>query len=140
VVPVTAEEVHRFAAPLPRTEVAMVRDSLKFRVRGIGYLAIAPDEQTIGFAFPKAERAALMASEPAKFHLPRESDMRFNRVQARLAAPGRGEMRELVLDAGRWGCRRRSSPPTSRWSRAGGRPAARSDRTHGVRRPLPPGT
>ena len=97
--PVTADEVRRFAAPLPRTEVAMVRDSLKFRVRSIVYLAIAPDEQTIGFAFPKAERAALVASEPAKFHLPRESDMRFNWVQARLAALERDEMEELVLDA-----------------------------------------
>jgi hypothetical protein len=98
-VPVTADEVHRFAAPLPRTEVAMVRDSVKFRVRGIVYLAISPDEQTIGFAFPKAERAALVASEPAKFHLPRASDMRFNWVEARLAALDRDEVQELVLDA-----------------------------------------
>jgi hypothetical protein len=97
--PVTADEVHRFAAPLPRTEVAMVRDSMKFRVRSIVYLAISADEQTIGFAFPKAERAALVASEPAKFHLPRESDLRFNWVQAWLAALDRDEMQELVLDA-----------------------------------------
>jgi hypothetical protein len=97
--PVTADEVHRFAAPLPRTEVAMVRDSMKFRVRSIVYLAISADEQIIGFAFPKAERAALVASEPAKFHLPRESDMRFNWVQAWLAALDRDEMQELVLDA-----------------------------------------
>jgi len=100
-VPVTAEDVRRFAAPLPRTEVAIVRESLKFRVRSIVYLAIAPDEQTIGFAFPKAERAALVASEPTKFHLPRASDMRFNWVEARLAALDRDEMRELVLDAWR---------------------------------------
>lgn len=97
--PVTADEVHRFAAPLPRTEVAIVREAMKFRVRGIVYLAIAPDEQTIGFGFPKAERAALVAAEPAKFHLPRESDLRFNWVRARLAALDRDEMQELVLDA-----------------------------------------
>ena len=96
---VAADEVHRFAAPLPRTEVAMVRDSMKFRVRSIVYLAISADEQTIGIAFPKAERAALVASEPAKFHLPRESDMRFNWVQAWLSALDRAEMQELVLDA-----------------------------------------
>jgi hypothetical protein len=77
----------------------MVRESLKFRVRGIVYLAVAADEQTIGFAFPKAERAALVAGEPAKFQLPRESDMRFNWVRARLAALDRDEMQELVLDA-----------------------------------------
>ncbi|MGI5126978.1 MmcQ/YjbR family DNA-binding protein [Pseudonocardia sp. CA-107938] len=97
--PVTADEIRRFAAPLPRTEVAMVRDSLKFRIRSIVYLAISPDERTIGFAFPKAERADLVASEPAKFHLPRESDLRFNWVQAWLAALDPDEMRELVLDA-----------------------------------------
>jgi len=77
----------------------MVRDSMKFRVRSIVYLAIASDEQTIGFAFPKAERAALVASEPEKFLLPRESDMRFNWVEGRLAALDRDEMQELVLDA-----------------------------------------
>ncbi len=97
--PVTADEVHRFAAPLPRTEVAIVRESLKFRIRSIVYLAIAADEQTIGFAFPKAERAALVAAEPEKFHLPPESAMRFNWVEARLAALDRDEMQELVLDA-----------------------------------------
>ena len=77
----------------------MVRDSMKFRVRSIVYLAISADEQTIGFAFPKAERADLVASEPAKFHFPPESAMRFNWVEARLAALDRDEVEELVLDA-----------------------------------------
>lgn len=99
--PVTAEDVRRLAAPLPRTEVAMVRDAMKFRVRGIVYAAISPDELTMGFAFPKEERAALVAAEPAKFHLPIPSDMRFNWVRAWLAALDHDEMRELVIDAWR---------------------------------------
>lgn len=99
--PVTAEDVHRIAAPLPRTEVAMVRDAMKFRIRGIVYAAISADELTMGFAFPKEERAALVAAEPTKFHLPRASDMRFNWVQAWLAALDHAEMRELVIEAWR---------------------------------------
>ncbi|MFC4943938.1 MmcQ/YjbR family DNA-binding protein [Pseudonocardia sp. GCM10023141] len=97
--PVTAEDIRSVAAPLPRTEVAFVRDAMKFRVRGIVYAAVAPDELTMGFAFPKDERAALVAAQPAKFHLPIESDMRFNWVRAWLAPLGFDEMRELVLDA-----------------------------------------
>ena len=55
----------------------------------------------MGFAFPKAEREALIASEPNKFLLPRQSDLRFNWVEVRLHAIDDIEMRELVLDAWR---------------------------------------
>jgi hypothetical protein len=55
----------------------------------------------MGFAFPKEERAALVASEPETFHLPRESDMRFNWVQAWLSKLDEDRMTELVLDAWR---------------------------------------
>lgn len=55
----------------------------------------------MGFAFPKEERAALFLSEPHKFELPAESDLRFDRVHARLAALGPAETRELVVDAWR---------------------------------------
>jgi hypothetical protein len=40
-------------------------------------------------------------SEPHKFHLPPESDMRFNWVHADLAALDPTEARELVVDAWR---------------------------------------
>jgi hypothetical protein len=98
---VTADQIRRFARTLPRTEEALVRDSVKFRVRGIVYLAIAPDEESMGFGFPKEERAALVAAEPDKFSLPIPSDMRFNWARARLAALDEEEMRELVVEAWR---------------------------------------
>jgi len=55
----------------------------------------------MGFAFPKEERDALIASEPDKFLMPRVSDQRYQWVEARLAALDREELREIVLDAWR---------------------------------------
>lgn len=55
----------------------------------------------MGFAFPKDERDALVASEPHKFLLPRPSDMRYHWVVVRLAAIDHQEMTELVIDAWR---------------------------------------
>ena len=55
----------------------------------------------MGFAFPKEERDALIASEPDKFILPKQSDQRYNWVVVRLAKIDRAEMREIVLDAWR---------------------------------------
>jgi len=65
------------------------------------YLAFSPDETIMGFAFPKEERDALIASAPDRFALPRRSDLRFNWVHARLDRLDAAEMRELVLDAWR---------------------------------------
>jgi len=98
---VTVEQIRAVALPLPRTEERLVRDRITFRVGRIVYLAVAPDETTMGFGFPKEERAALVAAEPEKFHLPIPSDMRFNWVRAWLAALAEDEMRELVTDAWR---------------------------------------
>ena len=49
--------------------------------------------------FGAKERDALIASEPEKFMMPRESDLRYNWVVVRLAAIDQVEMRELVIDA-----------------------------------------
>jgi hypothetical protein len=98
---VTIDDVRRVVAPLPRSYEVVVRDRVKFRVGQIVYLAFSEDETVMGFAFPKEERAALVASEPDKFMLPRTSDMRFNWVLVRLDAIDAAEMRELVLDAWR---------------------------------------
>jgi hypothetical protein len=98
---VTAEQVRRVAVALPRTEEALVRESVKFRVRQIVYAAISPDETLLGFGFPKEERAALVASEPDKFLMPIKSDERFHWVRARMAALDEDEMRELIIDAWR---------------------------------------
>lgn len=98
---VTVEDVRRFALTLPRTSEHLIRDRIKFRVGRIVYVAFSRDETIMGFGFPKEERAALVAAEPDKFLLPREPDMRFNWVEARMAALDPDEMRELVLEAWR---------------------------------------
>lgn len=98
---VTVDDVRELALSLPRSYEALVRDRVKFRVRSIVYLALSRDETVLGFAFPKEERAGLVAAEPDKFALPRESDMRYNWVHVRLAALDHAELRELVIDAWR---------------------------------------
>ena len=98
---VTVDDVRDLAETLPRSYEVLVRDRVKFRVGQMVYVAFSRDEQTMGFGFPKEERAALVASEPAKFLLPPESDLRFNWVVVRLAAIDEEEMRELVLGAWR---------------------------------------
>jgi hypothetical protein len=98
---VRIEDVRAFASTLPRAYEALVRDRVKFRVGRIVFLAFSRDETIMGFGFPKEERAALVASEPDKFLLPRGSDLRYHWVHARLSALDQAEMRELVLDAWR---------------------------------------
>ncbi|SDM03342.1 hypothetical protein SAMN05421874_13627 [Nonomuraea maritima] len=98
---VTVEDVRQFALTLPRTSEHLIHDRVKFRVGRIVYVAFSRDETLMGFGFPKEERAALVAAEPEKFLLPRESDLRYHWVEARLAAIDAAEMRELVLDAWR---------------------------------------
>ena len=98
---VTMDEVRAFAATLPRSSEAFVRGRVKFRIGRIVWLAFSRDGSTMGFAFPKEWRDALVASEPEKFSLPSESDMRFHWVHANLAALDPTEARELVVDAWR---------------------------------------
>jgi hypothetical protein len=96
---VTLDDVRDLARTLPRTEEALVRDFVKFRVRGIVYAAVSPDETLLGFGYPRDGRADLVAAEPHKFLMPIKSDERYHWVRARMAALGLDEMRELVLDA-----------------------------------------
>ncbi|MFA7761500.1 MmcQ/YjbR family DNA-binding protein [Streptomyces sp. NPDC048723] len=97
----TVDDVRRLAMGLPRTEEHLIRDRVKFRIGSIVYLALSRDESELGFAFPKEERAALVAGEPEKFFLPRESDLRFNWVEAHLGALDQNELTELVTEAWR---------------------------------------
>jgi hypothetical protein len=98
---ITVEDVRRLTSTLPRSSEHLIRDRIKFRVGQIVYVAFSRDETLMGFAFPKEEREALVAAEPEKFLMPRESDMRFNWVVARMAALEEEEMRELVIEAWR---------------------------------------
>ncbi|WP_327092926.1 MmcQ/YjbR family DNA-binding protein [Nonomuraea sp. NBC_01738] len=98
---ITVEDVRRLTRTFPRSSEHLIRDRVKFRVGAIVYVAFSRDETLMGFGFPKEERAALVAAEPAKFELPRESDLRFHWVVARMEALDEPEMRELVTEAWR---------------------------------------
>ena len=96
---VTLEDVRGVARALPRSYEVVVRGRVKFRVGRIVYLDFSRDQSLMGFAFPREWRPVLVASEPDKFLLPIESEMRWNWARVRLAAIDEHEMRELVLDA-----------------------------------------
>ena len=98
---VTIDDVRAVATTLPRSYEVLVRDRVKFRVGRIVYLAFSRDESEMGFAFPKEEREALVASEPEKFMMPSQADMRYHWVDVRMGALDGTEMRELVVDAWR---------------------------------------
>lgn len=98
---VTVEDVRRVVSRFPRSSEHLIRDRVKFRVGSIVYVSFSRDETLMGFAFPKEERDALIAAEPAKFLLPEESSLRFNWVVARMAELSEPEMRELVTEAWR---------------------------------------
>jgi hypothetical protein len=84
---------------LPRTTEHLVRGRVKFRVGKIVYLAFSRDATELGFAFPKEWRDALVESEPDKFRLPEQSDLRYNWAVVRLGAIAPAELHDLVVDA-----------------------------------------
>jgi hypothetical protein len=96
---VTLDDVRTLALSLPRSYEAFVRGRVKFRVGRIVYLAFSRDETLMGFGFPKDWREALVETEPEKFMLPRDSDLRYNWAVVRLAAIDEAEMHDLVIEA-----------------------------------------
>jgi len=96
---VSLDDVRALAVSLPRSYEAFVRGRVKFRVGRIVYLAFSRDETQMGFGFPKDWREALVQTEPEKFMLPRDSDLRYNWAVVRLAAIDETEMHDLVIDA-----------------------------------------
>jgi hypothetical protein len=96
---VTTDEIRAIASTLPRSSEALVRGRVKFRIGRIVYLSLSRDGETMGFAFPKQLREALVESEPEKFSLPSQGDLRYHWVHVRLAAIDATELRELVEDA-----------------------------------------
>ena len=93
------DEACAFARTLPRSSEAFVRGRVKFRIGRIVYLSFSKDGSTMGFAFPKDWRSALVESEPEKFSLPSEHDMRYHWVHVDLSVIDGDEMRDLVEDA-----------------------------------------
>ncbi|OBK71656.1 MmcQ/YjbR family DNA-binding protein [Mycobacterium sp. 1274761.0] len=98
---ITVDDVRHITASLPRAYEVVVRDQIKFRVGQIVFVAFSRDETVMGVAFPKEERAAMVAAEPHKFTFPRPSDMRYNWIHVRLDAIDLEEVRELVIDGWR---------------------------------------
>lgn len=98
---VTVDDARSVAATLPRSHEAVVRGRVTFRIGQIVYLAFSRDETIMEFAFPKEWRAALVAAEPDRFLLPRQSDLRFNWVCVRLETIDLDELRDLVVKAWR---------------------------------------
>jgi hypothetical protein len=96
---VTVEQVRAFAGGLPRSSEGLVRGQVTFRIGRIVWLALSRDGATMGFAFPKELRQALVEGDPEKFSLPSKSDLRYHWAHVRLAAIDEDEMRELVEDA-----------------------------------------
>jgi len=96
---VTIDDVRAIAETLPRSSEALVRGRVKFRIGRIVYLSFSRDGSTMGFAFPKEWRNALVESEPEKFSLPSQSDLRYHWVHVDLSAIDEEEMRQLVEDA-----------------------------------------
>jgi hypothetical protein len=96
---VTLDDVRSVARALPRTTEAFVRGRIKFRVGRIVYASFSRDETIMGFGFPKEWREALVESDPARFMLPSQFDMRYNWVHVRLDAINKAEMQDLILDA-----------------------------------------
>ncbi|MDX6199565.1 MAG: hypothetical protein QOJ79_2716 [Actinomycetota bacterium] len=98
---VTADDVRRIASALPRTTEHLIHDRVKFRIGSLVYVALSRDEEVMGFAFPKEERDALVASAPDRFSMPAKSDLRYNWVHVRLATLSLHELEELVVEAWR---------------------------------------
>ena len=97
----TVDDVRAIAMSLPRTSEHLIRDHVKFRVGQIVYVAFSRDENVMCFAFPREERVALVDTDPEKFLMPRQSDLRFNWVCARTDALDVSEMQGFVVDAWR---------------------------------------
>lgn len=93
------DALYEFGAALPRTDAVVVHGRRKLRVKSLVYAALSTDETLMGFAYPRLERDALIASAPGVFSLPRASDMRFNWVLAQVAKLADDEAQEFVFDA-----------------------------------------
>ncbi len=98
---VTTDDVRAVALSLPRTEEHLIYDRVKFRVGRIVYAALSRDETSLGFGFPREERAALIAAEPDRFFLERASDARYQWIDVWMSALSAAEMCEFVTDAWR---------------------------------------
>jgi hypothetical protein len=95
----TVDDVRAIVADLPRAYEVVVHERIKFRVGRIVFAALSVDEELLGFAFPKEERAHIIAAEPDRYLAPLPQDERYNWMRARMSELDSGLLRELVTDA-----------------------------------------
>lgn len=94
-----SDDLRAIVAELPRAYEVVVSDRVKWRVGRLVFASLSRDETLLGFAYPKEEREALVASDPSKFLLPVDSDLRYHWVRARMAELDADELRELIESA-----------------------------------------
>jgi hypothetical protein len=97
----SVEDVRRIATALPRAYEAVIGGRVKFKVGRLVFASLSKDEELLGFGFPREEREALVAGEPAKFLMPAPADLRYQWVRLRLARVAPDELEELLVDAWR---------------------------------------
>jgi len=97
--PITIEDVRRFALTLPRTHEGTVRGRIKFYVGRIVFVAFDREPGIMGFGFPREWRAAATEAEPHKFLMPTGVDLKYQWLLVRMDAIEPPEMRELVEEA-----------------------------------------
>jgi hypothetical protein len=96
---VVADDIRRIVAQLPRAYEVVVGDRVKWRVGRLVFASLSRDETLLGFAYPREEREALVASDPVTFLMPLDSDLRYHWVRARMAELDADELRELIESA-----------------------------------------
>src|SRR4051812_28678370 len=119
---VDLDEVREIALSLPRSEEHLIRQYVKFRVGRIVYASVSPDEEIMGFGYPREQRDELLAAEPEKFLPPLPSDERYQWLRVRLAAIDETELREVLVDAWRVGVAKRVARGDDESSGLRGRP------------------
>src|SRR3954465_15011290 len=87
---VDLDEVREIALSLPRSEEHLIRQYVKFRVGRIVYASVSPDEEIMGFGYPREQRDELLAAEPEKFLPPLPSDERYQWLRGRLGGGAGG--------------------------------------------------
>lgn len=98
---VSVDQIVEFASALERTDFVGSGSRRRLRVGSNVYAVFSEDDARMGFAYPKEERDALVASDPTKFKQPREGDLKYNWVVANLGGIEMDEAEELLTDA--WG-------------------------------------
>lgn len=96
-----AQTVRELALALPGTEERLAWGAPTFRLpKGI-FVSLSDDEESIGFRFPKEERAEMIAAEPGKFFVRPGHDDHYNWLRVRLDAIDKDELRAIIEDSWR---------------------------------------